>query len=125
MPPERSRLSPRVYLDLARRLDQHIAALQDHPDETVWGRIESLLQGVDALHREGLYRLVELLRRNGGGEALDRAAEDPVVRVFLGLYDLAELGAPAAAGENVGFVPADQVRVRRRERPDGEAGGDG
>src|SRR5919204_5382305 len=115
------------YLALAAELDERIAALEAHPDEATRDQLVGLLQRVDLLHREGLLRLVDGLRAAGAGDALDRAAEDPVVRILLGLYGLADLGfearepAPDAPRPD-GFVPVERLggpraRGRRRGAP--------
>ena len=103
------------YLDLAAELDELIAALEAHPDEATRDQLVGLLQRVDLLHREGLLRLVEALRVAGAGAALDRAAAgDPVVRIFLGLYGLADLGVEERAPASTdGFVPIERLAVRR------------
>jgi hypothetical protein len=106
------------YLMLAAELDELIAKLGAHPDEATRDQVVALLQRVDLLHREGLLRLVEALRGAGAGDALDRAAEDPVVRVLLGLYGLADLGVEEreAARDGLvpdGFVPVERLGVRR------------
>ena len=108
------------YLALAAELDAMIAAVDAHPDAAVRDHIVALLQRVDLLHREGLLRLVDALRGAGAGDALARAtAEDPVVRILLGLYGLAELGVdarePATPGRQ-GFVPIERLAVRRAAR---------
>ena len=116
------------YLDLAAELDEMIAALDAHADESTREQLLGLLQRVDLLHREGLLRLTDALRADGAGEALDRAvAADPVVRILLGLYGLADLGleegaaaagAREAGGGGDGFVPIERLGVRRtRPRP--------
>lgn len=108
------------YLNLIRQVDDLIAAFADHPDPRTVERAGALLGGVDALHREGLTRLVDALREAGAGEMIDRAAEDPIVEIFLGLYDLAELDLPdgpdptaPAAGSPDGFVPREALTMRR------------
>ena len=102
------------YLDLAAELDELIAALAAHPDEATREQLVGLLQRVDLLHREGLLRLTEALRAEGAGAALDRAAaEDPVVRILLGLYGLADLGPDRGEPASVGFVPVERLAVRR------------
>ena len=112
------------YLDLAAELDEMIAALEAHADESTREQLVGLLQRVDLLHREGLLRLVDALRADGAGEALDRAATaDPVVRILLGLYGLADLGLeePAAGGGSAdGFVPIERLGVRRTRRAAGD-----
>lgn len=106
------------YLELAAELAERIAALEAHPDDATRDQLVGLLQRVDLLHREGLLRLVDALRAAGAGDALDRAAEDPVVRILLGLYGLADLGLeerePAREGlAPDGFVPVERLGVRR------------
>ena len=109
------------YLELAAELDALIAALEAHPDEATRDQVVGLLQRVDLLHREGLLRLAEALRAEGAGAALDRAAaEDPVVRIFLGLYGLVDLGVEERArAATDGFVPIERLRVRRTRTPAG------
>jgi len=109
------------YLDLLDRIDRSIAAADEHPDETVRDQIASLLRDVDLLHREGLVRLVATLRAEGAGPQLERATADPVVRILLGLYGLADLElpdepaeAPNVASGSLGFFPAERLAVRRR-----------
>lgn len=80
---------------IMRRMDDLIASLESYPDPQVRAGVLELLQGIDALHRQGLTRLVERLREAGGDAALAGAQADPLVRLLLGLYDLAELELPA------------------------------
>ena len=113
------------YLDLAAELDEIIAALEAHADESTREQLLELLHRVDLLHREGLLRLVDALRADGAGEAVDRAAAaDPVVRILLGLYGLADLGLEEEEEERAttrdGFVPIEQLAVRRTRLVAGE-----
>ncbi len=111
-----SRLEYDTYLRLIDQLDDLIAAFEQHPDITTRERAITLLGGLDALHREGLGRLVERLRAAGAGEMLDHALSDPVVRTLLGLYDLAELDLPEEAPPpNVAFVPIERLTVRGKQ----------
>src|SRR5919202_4587295 len=103
------------YLGLAAELGEMIAALEAHPDEATRDQLVALLQRVDLLHREGLLRLVDALRAAGAGEALDRAADDPVVRILLGLYGLADLGLDEPEPTRDGFVPVERLGVRRAQ----------
>ena len=115
------------YLDLLSNVAALTTELGEDSDVAHAERVEELLRQVDLVHREGLLRLVEALRAEGAGDALDRAVErDSVVRILLGLYGLAELNLPPEAEvspENgakpaTGFFPMEQLRVRR---PDSRA----
>lgn len=107
MPPDDS-LEYRSYLDLIRHVDDLLADLERHPDPVTRERVVVLLQGLDALHREGLERLAARLREGGDGEALDEASRDPIVRTLLGLYGLAELDLPEEE-RSAGFVPLEDI----------------
>ena len=108
------------YVDLAGYVDRLITELAEHRDAATREQVVALLEALDLLHREGLVRLADALRAGGAGDALDRAAsDDPVVRVLLGLYGLAELDlppddSPAHDAGTVAFIPAERLRVHRR-----------
>ena len=110
------------YFELLSSTAALVTELGEHGDPRVAASVENLLRQVDLLHREGLLRLVDALRAQGAGQTLDRiVGDDPVVRVLLGLYDLADLQLPqeaesafdAAADVPGGFFPIEQLRVRR------------
>ncbi len=102
------------YLDLTELAAARIAAAAalDEPART---QVNELLQVIDLLHREALQRLVERLRAEGAGAALDTAAADPVVAILLGLYGLRELDIPETPepAPSLGYFPAEQLTVRR------------
>lgn len=114
-------MGPAEYLSVLRSVDDLVQMFEEHPDERVRERMTALLTGLDALHREGLERLVDRVRDLAGRELADRLADDPVVGTLLGLYDLAELDVPDEPEEPDeqqgppvrGFVPLDQIRVGR------------
>ena len=108
------------YLDLITQVDELISRIDDQADDQTSVFLTELLQKLDLLHREGLVRLAAILRAEGAGEQLARAAEDPVVKILLGLYGLADLELPAegpadGAGRTA-FFPAEGLAVRRRPR---------
>jgi hypothetical protein len=109
------------YLALATELSDLVARIDAQGDPSTRDQLVELLQRVDLLHREGLLRLVDALRAGGAGEALDRAADDPIVRILLGLYGLVDLGLERRERTSQAFVPLAQVTVRRKpaaaERP--------
>lgn len=106
-----------TYVGVIRTVDDLIRIFEDHPDERTRERMTALLTGIDAIHREGLERLLSRVRDLGGEELVERLADDPVVATLLGLYDFAKLDVPAdedATEEPVtGFVPLEEVRVGR------------
>lgn len=84
-----SRLTPPDDLaELGEWLDGLIQDFAEHPDEGVRARVFALLDGVDALHRAALGRLVALLQGPGAGGVWTQARADPVIRTTLLLYDL-------------------------------------
>jgi hypothetical protein len=106
------------FEELLNRLDALVTEFEQHPDPVVSARALEMIQHVDAVHREGLGRLVALI---GGRDPkfLEDAAQDSVVRILLALYDLGPGGARADAA----FVPLTQleasaqlVRARREDR---------
>lgn len=117
--PEPGMLDYDEYVRLIHQVDELVATFEDHPDETTRERVVTLLTAVDLLHRSALNRLVEGLREHGAGGALDSVLKDRVVETLLGLYDLAELDIPEPAegppgGDNVVFVPRDELTFGRK-----------
>src|SRR5919199_3765914 len=80
---------------LGEWIDGLIQGLAAHHDAGVRERVFALLDGVDALHRAALGRLVAILRAPGAEGAWERALADPVVRAVLEIYDLLPLGERA------------------------------
>ncbi|MBA3268052.1 MAG: NifU family protein [Acidimicrobiia bacterium] len=62
--------------------------LLSHPNKAVRDQTEELLDWIDAFHREGLGRLVELIRGWRGEIFLDSVARDDIAGTFLATYDL-------------------------------------
>lgn len=67
--------------DFASALEE----LLQHPSEDVRRLAETVLQGVDGLHRQGLGRIAGLLDHHG---LLEQAVADPAAGDLLDLYDL-------------------------------------
>lgn len=115
------RLTEEGFQAVGRHLDELVREFEALPLPAVRDQVFDLLQTVDALHRAGLTQLTEILRRQGGGAALERATEDPIVRTLLVLYDLAPEPPPiAAAPGTTSFIPLDQIGrapVRSVRRP--------
>lgn len=90
--------------DVLGRIAAMAEVLGAHPD--VGDDVTELLDWVDAFHREGLGRLVEMIRAWRGEIFLEAVAGDPVAGSLLGVYDLGE-GARQAAEEAVGRAMAE------------------
>jgi Fe-S cluster biogenesis protein NfuA len=92
------------YQDVMPRVGELYDDLMTHPDSGVRDRVEEMMDLVDAFHREGLGRLVEMIRAWRGEIFLESVANDDVTGYFLSAYDFGE--APderdrAAAAEAV------------------------
>jgi nitrite reductase/ring-hydroxylating ferredoxin subunit len=79
-----------------QRLDELVQEFERLPLPAIQEKIFEVLQTVDAIHREGLQRLVSLFPQEGRTEWLERAAMDPAVRALLLFYDLAPAAVAAA-----------------------------
>lgn len=99
------------YLNLIEQVDSLVTGFEDHPDPITREQVIALLSGLDALHREGLDRLMAIVRMADAPEVLKRFEADPIVRILLGLYDLAELDLPQENTEPSGFVALDDVTL--------------
>jgi hypothetical protein len=91
------------FQDLLRHLDALVSWFESHPDPEVSGQALALIRHVDAVHREGLERLVGLIRRRDP-TLLDEARHDPIVSVLLALYDLAPASPPTPT-----FIPLERL----------------
>jgi hypothetical protein len=54
------------------------------PDPETRERVLDLLQGIDAIHREALTRLIRLFKKGD----LEQVVTDPAIRALMELYDL-------------------------------------
>jgi nitrite reductase (NADH) small subunit len=88
MPTPDQQLSEAAFEAAMQRLDELVQRFEALPFPEVREQVFELLQTVDAIHRAGLHRLVAALHAQGQGELLDRAADDPIVRTLLLLYDI-------------------------------------
>ncbi len=64
--------------------------LSSWPDQEVSARVAELLDWVDAFHREGLGRLIDLIREWGGSNFLAEVAKDGPAGLLLSAYSLGE-----------------------------------
>jgi len=79
------------YADIMPRVGELADQLANHPDRAVREQAIELLDWVDVFHREGLGRLVELIRAWRGEVFLEAVAQDEIAGPFLAVYDLGEV----------------------------------
>lgn len=77
---------------LLAELNARIEAMEALPDGETKTRVFELLNGIDALHREALQRLVRLFKDG----VLEQVVTDPAIHTLMELYDLLPAGAAAA-----------------------------
>ncbi|MGH9181983.1 MAG: hypothetical protein ACRDY5_09745, partial [Acidimicrobiales bacterium] len=85
------------YLDAWGRIGTLAEELVGHPDPAVASKVTELLDWVDAVHRDGLGRLLEMTRQWRGEVFLSSVSEDEIVGIMLGAYGLGEV--PEALAE--------------------------
>ncbi len=104
-----SESSELAYGDILDRVAKLARRLLDHGDEQVRGDAEEMLDWLDVYHREGLGRLVEMVRQWRGELFLEQAALDPVVGELLTTYSLG-VDVDQAAADRVIQLALDEVR---------------
>lgn len=75
-----------------------VTEMEEISDQAIRERVFELLQGIDAIHREALTRLVRLFK----GGVLDQVITDPAIRTLMELYDL--MPAKAGCGDAADFA---------------------
>ncbi len=78
------------YEEIMPRVGELFDELMTHPDAGVRDRVEEMMDLFDAFHREGLGRLVEMIRAWRGEIFLDSVGRDEITGYFLAAYDLGE-----------------------------------
>ena len=78
------------YDEVMPRVGQLYDELMSHPDAAVRDRVEEMMDLFDAFHREGLGRLVEMIRAWRGEIFLESVSRDDVTGYFLSAYDFGE-----------------------------------
>lgn len=76
------------YPQVMERVGELAESLLSNPDPHVRERAEEMLDWIDAFHREGLARLIDLIISWRGELFLETASADDVAGVFLATYDL-------------------------------------
>jgi len=87
---ERVDIETLAYEDVMPRVGELFDELMTHPDAAVRDRVEEMMDLFDAFHREGLGRMVEMIRAWRGEIFLESVGRDDVTGYFLNAYDLGE-----------------------------------
>ncbi len=103
--PERADLP---YDQILLRAGELLQQLRDGHPETA-AAVEELLDWLDVFHREGLGRLVEMVRQWRGEIFLEQIALDPIVGELLATYGLG-VGVDTQAIQRVVQLALDEVR---------------
>lgn len=90
--------------DVLEEVERLIATLEGHPDPAVRENVRALLQGVDAVHRTALEKLVAAIQSMAGEPFLRRMYGDPAIRLLLMSYDLVPVDRRLQAEEALDAV---------------------
>jgi Fe-S cluster biogenesis protein NfuA len=99
-----------TYPGVLARIGELAEELSKHPDRGVADQVMELLDWVDAFHRDGLGRLVEMIRSWRGEIFLESVSADEVVGTFLGAYGLGEAAETVAEATVAVEAALEQVR---------------
>lgn len=88
-------------LDEVQRL---IASLESHPDPTVGAQVTALLEGIDAVHRTALAKLMGAIQGMAGDAFVNRLTADPAIRLLLMSYELVAVDRRLLAEEALDAV---------------------
>ena len=99
-----------TYAEVLERITELADQLTNHHDQSVAGRATELLDWLDAFHRDGLSRLVEMIRDWRGEIFLEPVARAEVAGTLLTLYGLGE--SPEVEAEAAEAVAAALEEVR-------------
>ncbi len=98
------------YEEVMPRVGELYDEMMTHPDPGVRDRVEEMMDLFDVFHREGLGRLVEMIRAWRGEIFLENVADDDITGYFLAAYDFGE-----APNDRDAAVAADAVDAALEE----------
>ena len=101
-----------AYEEVMPRVGALFDELMTHPDAGVRDRVEEMMDLFDAFHREGLGRLVEMIRAWRGEIFLESVGRDDVTGYFLSAYDFGE--APDEREQAAAFDAVDAAMQELR-----------
>ena len=99
-----------TYPEVLSRIGELADQLMQSSDRKVAEQVGELLDWVDAFHRDGLGRLVEMIRQWRGEIFLQSVAADDVVGTFLAAYGLGEDTETATQAMEAVEAALEQVR---------------
>jgi len=98
------------YNEIMGHVGELVDEIMAYPDPTVGRQVEELLDWVDVFHREGLGRLIDMVRQWRGELFLEDAARDFIIGHFLETYDLGEGRPVDSAAEEAVATALEEVR---------------
>jgi Fe-S cluster biogenesis protein NfuA len=98
------------YAQVMMRVGELADELLNHPNRQVRDETEEMLDWIDAFHREGLGRLVELCRNWRGEIFLESVARDEMAGTLLSTYDLGVAPAVDTAAEDAVAEALEEIR---------------
>ena len=98
------------YDQILYRIGELAEELTEHPDPAVADKVGELLDWVDAFHRDGLGRLIEMTRQWRGEIFLEAVAGDPITGTLLETYGLGEGPEGKEAAEAAVHEALESVR---------------
>jgi len=94
-------------------VNERIAQMEALPDGPTKRKVFELLNGVDALHREGLTRLVRLFKEG----VLEQVVTDPAIHTLMELYDMLPMSAAPQPTPAKPVFPTIPIRAVRAPPP--------
>ena len=91
------------WKDILAQVAAMIEDLEQVEDPEIRRKIFTMLQAVDAVHREALHRLVRLFKEG----VLDQVVTDPAIHTLMGMYDLLPTNA-TTDGKFGDFLTAEE-----------------
>ncbi len=100
------------YAEAWEYISELAEGLANHPDSKVGERVVELLDWIDAVHRDGLGRLIEMIRSWRGEIFLESVARDEITGTMLRAYELGEGLDPEAEAEAAKAIEAAMAEIK-------------
>ena len=93
------------WQDLLAQAATMVGSLDEIEDQATREKVFSAMEGIDAVHREALHRLVRLFKDG----VLEQVVTDPAINSLMGMYDL--LPPETRVARRFGILSAMMTRV--------------